>query len=248
MQVNQRTVKEVCSEYGELKVCYIHQPSEFCLICYCTIEEAAQAKNALDKNPAINGVHVTVECASESGIKHICEQLRVRLDLDKQQEEEEEAKHQSWGFGAVTQHNPSQPKPSLPSFTASSQWDGPAAPQAPPTLSVPTSSSSLENSSNSISNGNSSSGNTGSLFNRQSSELSTPGSSVWSDPGFLSGFSSPWQSGFSSTGAVSGGSGGNSGSFTLTSPQQGSADASSYPSVNNSNAAGSQPFLPNGLF
>lgn len=248
LQVSQSSVEEVCSEFGELKVCYIHQPSEFCLIYYSTIEEASQAKAALDKSPSINGVNVTVEFASESDIKDICEHLQVRLDLDKQQHQDEAVgpKHQSWGFNPTSQPSPAASQSKSSTLSSSSQWGKARVSVQVTSTTGMSSASSLENSGNAGSNNNSSSGNTGSLFNRQSSELSTPGSSsVWSDPGFLSGFSSPWQSGFSSSGAISGGSGINSGSFSLTSPQQGSVDVSS---VNNNNSANGEPFLPNDLF
>lgn len=240
MQVNSSVLREVCSVFGTLKVCYTHQQSECSLLCYSSIEEAVQAKTVLDKNPMVNGVPVTVQFASESTIKEICENLQLRLDAEQHEDSTEQ---QTWGFTASSQANQNLPNSAtLPniSFSAPSQWDSPA--QAP----VP---SSMDNNNNSNS-GTISSGGGNSSFTRQTSELSTPGSSVWSDGGFLSGFSSPWQSGFSSGAGSAGNSmnaSNNSGSFSLASPHQNSADSSSLSTVSNNNATG-QPFLPNGLF
>lgn len=233
----------MCSAFGVLKVCYMHHQSECALLCYSSIEEAVQAKTALDKSPTINGIPFTVQFASESAIQEICEQLQLRLDSDQQHQQPKDDKQSSWGFNASSQANQSLPNsatlPNIP-YSASSQWE--SRTQTPTSLYP----SSLDN--------NASSGGGSSHFSHQNSELSTPGSSVWSDGGFLSGFSSSWHNSLSS-GGLSGGSAGNSmnagnnnGSFPLTSPHHDTADSSSLSTINSSmNTTTAQSFLPGGM-
>lgn len=70
-------------------------------------------------------------------------------------------------------------------------------------------------------------------FGRQSSEATTPGSSLWSDSGFLSGLSSPWHPGVTVTSST-------------TSPQGSTGPDGGDPTITSSNPSIS-PFLPNGL-
>lgn len=83
----------------------------------------------------------------------------------------------------------------------------------------------------------SSSSNPSSL-GRQSSEATTPGSSLWSDSGFLSGLSSPWHGGLPIAGA--------SVASSIASPQ-GNAGPSGEETVPSSSNPLMSPFLPNGL-
>lgn len=83
----------------------------------------------------------------------------------------------------------------------------------------------------------SSSSNASSL-GRQSSEATTPGSSLWSDSGFLSGLSSPWHGGLPIPGATV--------ASSTTSPQGNAGPNGEEPAPISSNSAMS-PFLPNGL-
>ena len=80
----------------------------------------------------------------------------------------------------------------------------------------------------------SSSSNASSL-GQQSSEATTPGSSLWSDSGFLSGLSSPWHGGLPIPGASS-----------TTSPQGNAGRNGEEPVPISSNPLMS-PFLPNGI-
>ena len=239
MQVSSSVIKDVCSEFGVLKVCYTSHQSECALLCYSSIEEAVQAKTALDKNPTISGIPITVQFASESTIKEICEQLQLRLDSDQQQQQQtKDGKQSPWGFSTSLQANQSLlNSAALPniSYSTSSQWESHT--QAPSPLYQ----SSLD------SNG----GGGSSHFSHQNSELSTPGASVWSDGGFLSGFSSSWHSSLSS---ARGGSAGNSlntdnNCFPLTSLHHDTPDSSSLSTINSStNSTSAQHFLPGGLF
>ena len=79
--------------------------------------------------------------------------------------------------------------------------------------------------------------NAPSSLGRQSSDATTPGSSLWSDSGFLSGLSSPWHGSLTVPGAAV--------TSSTTSPQTSTGTegeqlhTSSNPSIS--------PFLPNGL-
>lgn len=73
-------------------------------------------------------------------------------------------------------------------------------------------------------------------FGRQSSDVTTPGSSLWSDSGFLSGLSSPWHGSLTVPGTGIANS-------STTSPQ---GNVGSEGGETSSNPSAS-PFLPNGL-
>ena len=84
----------------------------------------------------------------------------------------------------------------------------------------------------------SSDSNAPSSFGQQSSNATTPGSSLWSDSGFLSGLSSPWHGSLTVPGVP--------GTSSVTSPQTNSGSEGVEPAPNCSNPSIS-PFLPNGL-
>ena len=73
---------------------------------------------------------------------------------------------------------------------------------------------------------------------RQSSEATTPGSSLWSDSGFLSGLSSPWHGSLPVPGATV--------PSSTTSPQ-GNAGPNGGEAAPTSSNPSMSPFLPNGL-
>ena len=197
-----------------MKVCYIYYPSEFAIICFCSTEEAIQAKTGLDKSPSISGVLVSAQFASESNIKEICEQLQINIGTEQQQE------NKGWS-GAIEKSNPTSIQTSSSLTNSSAQWesDNPGGVPYPSTLDNP--------------------------FTRQTSEMSvasTPGSSsMWSEGGFLSSFSSSWYN-FSS--------GSGEGSMNLTVPSRSSSTASppeSSSGLGLQNANNVKSLLPDGL-
>lgn len=197
-----------------VRVCHTHYQSKLALVCFTTIEEAIQAKTGLDKNPFIAGILVSAQFASEANIKELCQQFQVSLDAEQRERE-----NKGWPG-----HSTSSGGPAAPS-------NGKQHPQNAPL--------SLANlNSSAIATTPQWEGHTPGGFGhyaRQNSEVSTPGSSMWSDGGFLSGVSSPW---FSS-GPVSSTSMGSStsGPCSMTSPQE---------SANTTITTG-QSLLPGGL-
>ena len=192
-QIDRASLRDVCSEYGVVRACHAHYPSEVALVCFSSIEEAVQAKTGLDKNPSISGVQVSAEFASEAGIKDLCEQFELSIDTasstasagdDEGSEGTQENRKQGGWPEAMT----SAPAVSI---TTTAECALPAISKATP-LSL-----SEINSSSSRKWGDGSHHHHGPAhFARQESErstTSTPGS-MWSDGGFLSGFSSPWLS------------------------------------------------------
>lgn len=175
-----------------VRACHADYNSEVGLICFSSIEEAIQAKTGLDKNPSISGVQVSAEFASEADIKDLCEQFELNIDTATSLS------------SSVNSTNPTGQE----GGAAHGGWPGTGASapsaatelSAVPTISQATPLSLSEINSSSTASSWESSGEhaTGGSthFSRQVSErstTSTPGS-MWSDGGFLSGFSSPWLS------------------------------------------------------
>lgn len=206
------------------------------------MEEAIQAKTGLDKSPSISGVLVSTQFASEANIKDLCEQFQGNAQPREQNEKVGWPGTDSTSSVAVTENKASHPTTTSSSSDGQSvvsplQWgDGHYQQQQQQHQSS-------------------------SHFSRQqSSEMmsiaSTPGSaSMWSDGGFLSGFSSPWVSSgpssiSSSTNMTPSGGGPTSmtpsggGPMSMTSPQESAASvATAGPPV----ASNGQSFLPGGL-
>lgn len=73
-QVDEASLREVCSEYGKVLSCSMNHFNEAVLIQYCNKEEAALAKNGLEKNPIICGVCVTPCFATDLDIASFLDQ------------------------------------------------------------------------------------------------------------------------------------------------------------------------------
>ncbi|XP_019849214.1 PREDICTED: trinucleotide repeat-containing gene 6B protein-like isoform X2 [Amphimedon queenslandica] len=73
-QIDETSLREVCSEYGKVLACTINSFNESVLIRYSTKEEAALAKSGLDRNPSICGVYVNPQFASEADISSFSDQ------------------------------------------------------------------------------------------------------------------------------------------------------------------------------
>ena len=218
-QIDPTTLREVCSKYGMVRVCHTDHPSELALICFNNIDEAIQAKTALDKTPSISGVSVMAQFASEGDIKELCEQFQLSHDAAAVKREEDRASAHTWPGRSSSETKLSQPTSATPtpsslalSAVAAASWDNHTPSPA--------------------------------QFSRQqSSEVGTPGS-MWSEGGFLSGFSSPWLS-TASAGSGSSSAGGTSGGpCSMTSPQE---NASSGMNANLPGNCAGQSFLPGGL-
>lgn len=192
-----------------VRVCHAHHPSELALICFNSIEEAVQAKTGLDKCPSISGVLIMSQFASEGDIKELCEQFQMSHSADRREERRGEG--QGW-----PSHSSSDTKLSHPTT------------MAPTSLPLSAVAATWDNHTPSPAH----------FSRQQSSNVSTPGS-MWSDGGFLSGFSSPWlSSGPTSSASVSG-----SRSASGSSPQDNSSGVNRAPPSN----CGGQSFLPGGL-
>lgn len=231
-----------------VRACHAHYPSEVALVCFSSIEEAVQAKAGLDKNPSISGVQVHAEFASEADIKDLCEQFELSIDT-------------------AASADPAPPSSSSSSAAASLEGKGQGGggggwPRTSVSVSMVPSASSSQAPPLSLSEINSGSSGpsqqwggvvnrmaaappTSIHFGRQASEMSTvstPGS-MWSDGGFLSGFSSPWLSSSpTSLGGVVSSSGGSGGVASTGGPtsMMPSHDQSAGLAIDQTG----QPFLP----
>ncbi len=68
LQVDEASIRDVCSEYGIIHSCLMDMATESALVHYGSQEEAALAKAGLDKNPAISGVSVAIDFATEAEV------------------------------------------------------------------------------------------------------------------------------------------------------------------------------------
>lgn len=68
VQVDNASLKEVCSEYGRVLRCMVDIHSETALVQYNSVDEAMQAKAGLDKNPTICDVTVVPDFASRRDV------------------------------------------------------------------------------------------------------------------------------------------------------------------------------------
>lgn len=145
-------------------------------------------------------------------------QFASKADVDLITEQNHEVSRASW-MSESTNSSADLPPPNGCILSSS------ASPSTPFSSGLPTSA------------WDSSSSNASSL-GRQSSEATTPGSSLWSDSGFLSGLSSPWHGGLPIPGSTV--------ASSTTSPQGNAGPNSEEPAPISSNPLMS-PFLPNGL-
>ena len=67
-QIDETSLREVCSEYGQVIDCSIKSSSDSAVICYSSTEEAAVAIAGLQKSPVICGVAVKPRFASEADL------------------------------------------------------------------------------------------------------------------------------------------------------------------------------------
>lgn len=219
-QIDTASLRDVCCEYGTVRVCHTHYQSELALICFSSVDEAINAKAGLDKNPSISGVSVSAYFASEANIKELCEQLQVGINSEQHQRRgwPSDAHSESVETTSVVTHKTSLTLSDVSGSTTNAQWESHTPVSAP--------------------------------FSRQTSDMSTPGSSsMWSDGGFLSGFSSPWLSSgpvsSTSMGSNGGNTASNSGPGSVVSPQDATTSTiSNFTLTGNSTG---QSFLPGGL-
>lgn len=212
-QIDTASLRDVCCEYGTVRVCHTLHQSELALICFSSMDEAIQAKAGLDKNPSISGVPISAHFASEANIKELCEQLQVGINSEQHQHRgwPSDARSESVETTSVVTHKTSLTLSDVSSSTAPAQWESHTPASTP--------------------------------FSRQTSEMSS--SSMWSDGGFLSGFSSPWISSGPVSSTSMGSSASNSGPCSVASPQDAATSTVSNFTLP-SNSTG-QSFLPGGL-
>ncbi len=74
-QVDEASVRDVCSEYGILQSCIIDTATESALVQYAGQDEAIMAKTGLDKNPSIGGISVVIDFAAEADVRKFYELL-----------------------------------------------------------------------------------------------------------------------------------------------------------------------------
>jgi RNA recognition motif-containing protein len=67
-QIDETSLREVCSEYGKVMTCLFNPFNETALIQYSTRDEVALAKVGLERNPSICGVYVQPHYATEHDI------------------------------------------------------------------------------------------------------------------------------------------------------------------------------------
>lgn len=167
-----------------------------------------------------DSIHIKEYIDSNSGMVRsgIIVQFASKADVDLITEQNHEVSPVSW-LSESTNISAELPPPENCNLSSS------ASPSTPFSRVLPTS------------GWDSSSSNAPSL-GQQSSEATTPGSSLWSDSGFLSGLSSPWHGSLPISAATV--------ASSSTSPQGNAGPNGGEPAPISNNPSMS-PFLPNGL-
>ena len=218
LQVDEPSLRDVCSEYGALQTCLINLASECALICYSSKEEAIQAKTGLDKNPSICGINVVADFAAETDLGYFYEKeegniIPPRVGMSEEStpswfNEPIRGEMNSETLAAATEEGTAKP----------SKWDDPSYSSLPMMLPPGVASE------------------TSTHVTANSTPTPTSGSSLWGDGSFLSGLASPWRENvnFGTIGQGRGGLGQESGS-------------SNAAAISNSGGSSLSTFLPNGL-
>lgn len=187
LQIDESSLRDVCSECGVIQSCVINSALESALIHYNSSDEAILAKTGLDKNPTICGVDVTSDFASESDIAIFLEQLSIPKDetgvvaaggLNMPSALGEVA--QSWFSGPLDRDGPTLPSSSFPSAHSSTADEGPN--KAPPKWDDPPTPFSNDPSTMT--------GMSGATTTAMSDN------SLWSNGSFLPGLPTPWCNSF----------------------------------------------------
>ena len=242
LQIDSASLREVCGEYGVVRVCHTDHPSELALVCFNSLEEAVQAKTGLDKNPSVSGVSVMAQFASEGDIKELCEQFQLTHSTSAESSKREAAGGRRGSAPVWPSHAPSSSSSS--SNTEAKLSHHVSSSMTPTPSSLPLSAVAATWNDNHTPS-------PAQFSRQQSSDLSTPGS-MWSDGGFLSGFpSSPWLSSGSGLTSSATSAGGvnmlSSGPSSMVSPQEGVVATGGGANGTLPGNCGGQPFLPGGL-
>ena len=233
-QVDEPSLKDVCSEYGSLQTCLINPASECALVHYNDQEEAIQAKTGLDKHPSICGINVMADFAAEADISYFYEQLSFAKG-----EGEVVPPPAPPRMGTAEEGTPSwfnepiggeiNPPDTLSAATKEAaprppKWDDPSSSDSGLQMMLPASETASPRGATSNSTPTPTSGG-------------GPSSSLWGDGSFLSGLSSPWHENvnFGSIGQGRGSGG-----------EEPRGGAGSRAPISNGNSSFST-FLPNGL-
>ena len=181
-QVDESSLRDVCSECGVFQSCMINPALEIALIRYNSCDEAILSKTGLDKNPTICGVDVTSDFAADTDIATFFEQLKEEAGmaaaggLNMPSALGEVA--QSWYSGPLDRDGPTLPPSSLPSAHTTDEgpnkaplkWDDPPTPFS--------------------SNPSTMAGMSG------ATTTAVGDNSLWSNGGFLPGLPTPWCNNF----------------------------------------------------
>ena len=170
-QVDEASLRDVCSEFGHLETVAINADSETAVVQYSTREQAMQAKIGLDKSPVVCGVSITVDFVSKQKASNF-------VAKQQQQQQQQQVDGSTTQSGTQDQWS-GETRPATSGSSGGggglangrSHWDGMSLGQF--------------SQSHSTTAATSSSGPPGS-----GEAATTP----WSNSGFLPGLTSPWSS------------------------------------------------------
>ena len=77
MQVDEASLRDVCSEFGRVQSITINPSTESAIVKYTTKEDAMQAKSGLDKSPVICDVSVCVDFATTEDVSDFYSQTQL---------------------------------------------------------------------------------------------------------------------------------------------------------------------------
>lgn len=77
MQVDEASLRDVCSEFGRVQSVTINPTTESAIVKYTTKEDAMQAKSGLDKSPVICDVNVCVDFATSEDVSDFYSQTQL---------------------------------------------------------------------------------------------------------------------------------------------------------------------------
>lgn len=77
MQVDEASLRDVCSEFGMVQSVAINPSTESAIVKYTTKEDAMQAKSGLDKSPVICDVNVCVDFATTEDMSDFYSQTQL---------------------------------------------------------------------------------------------------------------------------------------------------------------------------
>lgn len=113
LQVDEASLRDVCSEFGLVESVSLHPDTETAIVQFSSKDQAMQAKAGLDKSPVICGVSVAVDFMSNDKVSNlIIQQQQQRASGQGTMQ------HSKW----PTQNNPA-PQPRNSGLVNGSHWD-----------------------------------------------------------------------------------------------------------------------------